>query len=1029
MTTYNWTALTPGQSIAFDPTADVLRFDDSTIAAGSLSFSFQMSPPASTSFTSGSKTVTVQTDLRTLTTTNVTFVDGSVWLVGDNTTGTAGDDTANTLVGGNGGDALLGLGGNDTMTGGNGDDSFHMAYSTGSFGNDTIDGGPGFDTLTYSPVSTNPANVNLATHTATSSQGTASLTSIETVIGTAANDVFIGGDPAHAIDSMGNNISERFRGKGGNDTLAGGSGAQFFTTADYADNTSAQPVSVNLATGTASDGLGGTDTLSNIDGVRGGAGDDTLIGGSLSRSGNGTFFESLRGNAGNDTLNGNNAGSGGTDSSSDRADYSNNSASQPVNANLATGVASDGRGGTDTLIDIDQVYGGAGNDTLTGSAFNDVLDGGAGNDTLDGGAGSDEARFQQSTAGVIVNLGASAITVNGATVAASTAKDGMGGTDTLISIENVRGSDFADYIRGSDDTSVRQFFSGDAGNDTIDGGAGIDFASYSNVPLVLGGITAFIENGSGTVNDRLGGTDTLTNIEGLSGTHSNDTLTGGLGDQWLRGRGGSDTLDGGPGNDWVTYTGDPSGVTVNLNSGTATDGWNGLGGLLALGGTDTLISIENAEGSDYADSLTGSNGPNELRGRSGDDALNGLGGDDIIQGGGGWDTAIYSASRGGYSISKSGTTTTVSGPDGTDTLTGVERLQFSDVLVKTGPSALDLNADNKSDILLRDHNTGALRFWQIDGTQTTADVSYANSASWRVAGSSGDYNGDGKSDALLRNVDTGALVILQMNGTQIGATGSFAQSANWAVAGAAGDYNGDGKSDMLLRNADTGQLLMFQMNGTQIGAVQTFNNSANWGLVGVEGDYNGDGKSDLLLRNADTGTLVMLQMNGTEISAVQSFDNSANWAVVGSAGDYNGDGKSDLLLRNADTGTLVMLQMNGTQIGAVQSYGNSANWSVVGGGRGDYNGDGKSDIMLQNRDTGALTQLQMNGTQLAGAQSYSNSPNWSVVSARADYNGDGASDLLLQNADTGALSMWIMNGLQLAQAQSLLAGTQWDAFG
>ena len=44
-------------------------------------------------------------------------------------------------------------------------------------------------------------------------------------------------------------------------------------------------------------------------------------------------------------------------------------------------------------------------------------------------------------------------------------------------------------------------------------------------------------------------------------------------------------------------------MTVNLTNGTATDGYNGAIGLLALGGTDTLISIENVEGSKYNDTL------------------------------------------------------------------------------------------------------------------------------------------------------------------------------------------------------------------------------------------------------------------------------------------------------------------------------------------------------------------------------------------------------------------------------------------
>jgi len=672
----------------------------------------------------------------------------------DSLTGTAGDDTLvglggnDTLVGlggndllegGDGGDILNGGDGDDTLDGGAGTDTANYSGASGAVtvnlvlgsvsgaagndtllniervrgsafndvltgndnnnllrgnkGDDTLDGGGGADTADYSQAS-GAVTVNLATGKASGADGNDTLVSIEIVRGSAFNDTLIGGDPAHAADSFGDRTGETFQPGAGNDTITGGSDSGlsgiFFAALDYALNTSAQAVTVNLGTGIASDGQGGTDKFSNIDGVRGGAGDDLLIGGGLSRAASGFFFESYRGNAGNDTIDG--AGGGTTIARADRVDYVNSPFAVVVNLGttaisgnyygagvitVAGGTARDGfsssGGGTDTILNIDQVQGSDHDDTLVGS--NPLFDAGerfegqGGNDTIDGGSGRDEASYQNDPAAASVNL------------ALGTAADGWGGTDTLVNIEDARGSSFDDLLIGSNGNNR---LAGDAGNDTLDGGGGIDIASYRQVPLANGGINAFIENGAGTINDGYGTVDTLMSIEGLEGTHSNDRLAGGAGDQWFRGRGGSDTLDGGAGSDWVSYFNDPSAVTVNLSTGTAADGWNGAN--VGLGGTDTLISIENAEGSRFNDVLSGDAGSNELRGGDGDDTLTGAAGDDTLNGGAGADTAVYSGNRDAYTIIASAFGYTVSGAEGNDTLIGIESAKFADATV-----ALDVN--------------------------------------------------------------------------------------------------------------------------------------------------------------------------------------------------------------------------------------------------------------------------------------------------------------------------------------------------
>ena len=122
---------------------------------------------------------------------------------------------------------------------------------------------------------------------------------------------------------------------------------------------------------------------------------DTLIGSAGSNE--------LVGGAGNDTVNGGNGndliidttGSGNDKyvggGGSDTVDYSSALAAITVNllAGRAASTLDDAGIGTDTLAGVENVVGGAFDDSLTGSALANRLDGGDGNDTLAGGLGKD----------------------------------------------------------------------------------------------------------------------------------------------------------------------------------------------------------------------------------------------------------------------------------------------------------------------------------------------------------------------------------------------------------------------------------------------------------------------------------------------------------------------------------------------------------------------------------------------------------------------------------------------------------------
>jgi len=162
-------------------------------------------------------------------------------------------------------------------------------------------------------------------------------------------------------------------------------------------------------------------------------------------------------------------------------------------------------------------------------------------EVFDGGDGNDSVDYSNSTAAITVDL------------KNHTASGGFAAGDTLISIENVTGSNSTsarDYIYGDNAINIingmdgADILEGGGGADIIDGGLGWDYARYTRSAA---GVTINLETGVNTGGDAQG--DTLLNIEAVVGSSLNDNLTGGASNDYLRGENGDDTLKGGAGSD------------------------------------------------------------------------------------------------------------------------------------------------------------------------------------------------------------------------------------------------------------------------------------------------------------------------------------------------------------------------------------------------------------------------------------------------------------------------------------------------
>jgi Ca2+-binding RTX toxin-like protein len=136
------------------------------------------------------------------------------------------------------------------------------------------------------------------------------------------------------------------------------------------------------------------------------------------------------------------------------------------------------------------------------------------------------------TSGAAHDTGAvTVVQTTGTTITGTAANETLLGANGQTNTLN--GGDGNDVLMGGNST------------DTLNGGNGIDTVSYAHATA---GVTVSLA--LTTAQNTVGaGTDTITNVENLTGSNFNDILTGSTGDNLIFGGAGNDTINGGNGND------------------------------------------------------------------------------------------------------------------------------------------------------------------------------------------------------------------------------------------------------------------------------------------------------------------------------------------------------------------------------------------------------------------------------------------------------------------------------------------------
>jgi Ca2+-binding RTX toxin-like protein len=400
-----------------------------------------------------------------------------------------------------------------------------------------------------------------------------------------------------------------------------------------------------------------------------------------------------------------------------------------------------------TLTGITRINGRAGNDVITGSAGNDTIAGSAGDDVLKGGVGNDTFQYTGTSEGF-------------------DAIDGGAGTDTIAALAN------GTVIGLTSIAGIEAITAGTFTGVTISGSAGNDALDLSAVTLTgitqIGGGAGDDTIATGAAADKLYGGD---GNDVLSGGAGNDQMFGENGDDRLIGGAGNDIINGGAGNDTVDYSYLTAALTLNLATTAAQT--------VATGESDTITNVENATGGSGNDSIAGTATSNVLNGGAGNDTLFGGAGDDTLIGGTGSDIAVFSGAQATYSIVTSGGAVSIKdnapstdGNDGTDIVSGIEKVQFKGgtQVGITSPVILDLDG-------------GGVQTLSAAQSQATYDL-----------------NGDGRRDDTSWIGSTEGFLFLDRdsNGTLSGANElSFVDDLPGAASDLAGlrafDSNGDGR--------------------------------------------------------------------------------------------------------------------------------------------------------------------------------------------------------------------------------------------
>lgn len=385
--------------------------------------------------------------------------------------------------------------------------------------------------------------------------------------------------------------------------------------------------------------------------------------------------------------------------------------------------------------------------------------------------------------------------------------------------------------------------------------------------------------------------------------------------------------------------------------------------------------------------LTGTAGNDTLSGSAAFDAL-GNPISDAVDGLGGIDSFVLTAALASYSLAiDANGNLVVSGPDGTDTLTGIELLQATDGI----------------------HPVGALvGFSQPSLTGLTVSASASSGDDYLVGGVQGDAIGGGAgNDTIVGLLGNDTLFGNAGNDLLLGGDG-----ADQLEGGAGNDRLFGGAGDDLLR----GDIIDVTGNDTLLGEdgndwldAGAGNDWLDGGVGndtlygGVGGDVlRGGGGDDILFGDVYSDRNREISVNAADTATVYEdvlLGGAGNDTLVGGYGADlmdGGAGADVFSIRNLNESTLaapdVIIAFNGAVV-AEEALQGLASYATIGA-EGDRIDVSEIDAITGTTDNDGFTFVGTAGFTAAGQLRYQASG--AVTLIEGDVNGDGAADFRIQ---------------------------------